>query len=77
MSVPGLNFSKDFHSDCGVCRFWTRVDGPEGSNGGMCFRNAPLPVVYELRPDERPWTVWPLTHATDVCGEFAVMEPII
>ena len=72
MSVPGINFSKDFHSDCGVCRFWSRIDDVKG----VCYRNAPQPLVVEQRRDDRPWAVWPLTSATDVCGEFAVeVEP--
>lgn len=64
MSDAGKNLSKDYHSDCGVCRFWKRSDVAEG----RCLRYAPSPAPSSVPPGRQ----WPLTNATDVCGEFAV-----
>ncbi len=73
MSAAGKNLSKDFHSDCSVCRFWKRIDDVIGE----CYRNAPSPVVdtsssVAQRATQKPLARWPITNAVDVCGDFAL-----
>lgn len=49
---------------CARCVNW--VKGEESM--GQCRRHAPRPRDRDWRGD-RPW-LWPLTRATDWCGEF-------
>lgn len=70
MNEAGINLSKDFNSDCGVCRFWDRAD----ETMGRCLRHAPSPAAFS--EVGTLLASWPRTHATDVCGDFAFeVEP--
>lgn len=52
--------------ECAGCSHWRRMKDQEPS--GECHRVAPTPIVQSA--DEHPSWVWPLTAASDFCGEF-------
>jgi hypothetical protein len=65
----------DVRRYCETCRYWC---GPDGSNAGTCRRNSPyFPTDADDEADywkgdvaARTRTLWPLTIATDWCGEW-------
>ena len=55
---------------CDQCRFWKRFD----VESGQCCCHAPRPELSDFpeHATDPPWrAVWPLTLATDWCGDWA------
>lgn len=54
---------------CGKCWHWRTV--PMDVSNGLCARYPPVPYPMMTPNNEQiTLTVWPRTHATQVCGEF-------
>ncbi|MGJ8671419.1 hypothetical protein [Rubritalea sp.] len=51
---------------CAACAYW---DSADNSNGN-CRRSSPQSVVFEVSSEKTIKTVFPVTSASDWCGEF-------
>lgn len=55
-------------SQCSICAYWERLP-PERDmedDAGLCRRYPPVVLL----DNSEPFTIWPLTEDTDMCGEF-------
>ncbi len=57
---------------CATCEFWNEKDGPQ-KGLGRCQRHAPN--GFQKR-DGNLMTRWPITQASDFCGDHEVKEEL-
>lgn len=51
---------------CGACAFWKKT----GENAGECRVQPPQAIAFKVDEETRVETRFPVTEATDWCGEF-------
>jgi hypothetical protein len=61
-----MNDTTTLTNTCTSCAYWDSNNSSEGN----CRRNSPQTVIFEVSSEKKISTVFPITTATDWCGDF-------